>query len=269
MFNNINGIQLATIDNALVSNQWQRLLSAQEVSQDSIDTLNAKRTILSIGNAKVELLEQLGSGPIANFLTKNPRGGLFSVGLSTVDLKEFTTSLDTKNISYTAAKEQIYIDQNLTSEGGLRVHVSTYEKNDIHGLLNRFFEVSYLVSNPEAISSELATQLRLNQVTFDLTESSEFGFSGFHTYINESREDDIEVIHPLDETNAMGRFFNSRGAGLYMCFAESSNMNEIRSRANDISPGGWIGIQEESITPESAFLHPKLLGGVMVGVKAK
>ena len=77
MFNNINGIQLATIDNALVSNQWQRLLSAQEVSQDSIDTLNAKRTILSIGNAKVELLEQLGSGPIANFLTKNPRGGLF------------------------------------------------------------------------------------------------------------------------------------------------------------------------------------------------
>ena len=267
MFNNINGIQLATKDNALVSNQWQKLLSAQEVSQDTIDTLNAKRTTLSIGNAKVELLEQLGSGPIANFLTKNPRGGLFSVGLSTVDLKEFAISLDTKNISYTAEKGQIYIDQTFTSEGGLRMNVSTFEKNDIRGLLNRFFEVSYLVSNPEAISSELATQLRLNQASFDLTESTEFGFTGFHTYINESCNDDIEVIHPLNETNAMGRFFNNRGAGLYMCFAESSNMNEIRSRANEILPGGWIGSMEENIIPETAFLHPKLLGGVMVGVK--
>ena len=47
-------------------------------------------------------------------------------GITIATLPQFTTSLDTKNISYTAEKEEIYIDQNLTSEGGLRVHVSTY-----------------------------------------------------------------------------------------------------------------------------------------------
>ena len=54
-----------------------------------------------------------------------------------------------------------------------------------------------------------------------------------------------------------------------MCFAESSNMNDIRSRANEILPGGWIGSTDENTIPESAFLHPKLLGGVMVVGKGK
>tara|TARA_B100000029_G_scaffold516508_2_gene630402 strand:+ start:1811 stop:2620 length:810 start_codon:yes stop_codon:yes gene_type:complete len=269
MFNNINTIQLVTNNNDLVCNQWQKLLSAQKVSQDTVDTLNAKRTILYAGNAKVELLEQLGDGEVAKFLSSNPRGGLFSVGLSTTNLEKFTASLDSKNISYITEKEQIYIDETLTTEGGLRVVVSTFEKNEISGLLNRFFEVSYLVSSPDTISSELATKFRLNQANFDLTESKEFGFTGFHTYINDSCTDDIEVIHPLDETNTMGRFFKNKGPGLYMCFAESSNMNEIRSRANEILPGGWIGSTDENTIPESAFLHPKLLGGVMVGVKGK
>jgi len=269
MFNNINSIQLATTDSAVISKQWQKLLSAREVSQDIVSTLNAKRTILSVGNARIEILEQLGNGPITKFLTSNPRGGLFSVGVSTPDLKKFKTSLDAQNISYMAESEQIYIDQSFTSEGGLRIVVNTFEENESIGLLNRFFQVSYLVSNPKTISIELADKFCLNQASFDLTESSEFGFTGFCAYINESCDDHIEVIHPLNQTNAMGRFFSDKGPSLYMCFAESSNMNEIRSRANDISPGGWIGVQEETINPESAFLHPKLLGGVMVGVKAK
>ena len=77
--------------------------------------------------------------------------------------------------------------------------------------------------------------------------------------------DRVETIHPFDATKTMGRFFAKGGPCLYMCFAETDRPAEVRERALAHAADHWTGPRDGD-RPDNQFLHPRALGGVMLGV---
>ena len=75
----------------------------------------------------------------------------------------------------------------------------------------------------------------------------------------------IETIFPHDGAKTMGRYFAKRGPGLYMCYGEAEDVAAIRDRALEQAPADWTGSRGEA-NPDGLFLHPRALGGVMLGV---
>jgi hypothetical protein len=76
---------------------------------------------------------------------------------------------------------------------------------------------------------------------------------------------EVEIIHPFDRNKTMGRFHAKWGDSLYMGYVESDRTDEIRRRALEHGPEDWTGPREGE-RPDNLFLHPRALGGVMLGV---
>lgn len=53
-----------------------------------------------------------------------------------------------------------------------------------------------------------------------------------------------------------------------MCFGESDDLEGVRAFAMMHAPEDWTGPREGPLKRGSIFLHPKALGGVMLGVRA-
>ena len=49
-----------------------------------------------------------------------------------------------------------------------------------------------------------------------------------------------------------------------MCYAETEDVTRIRERAREFAPRDWTG--DNGPAPDGMFLHPKALGGVMMGI---
>lgn len=61
----------------------------------------------------------------------------------------------------------------------------------------------------------------------------------------------------------MGRFFTKFGPSLYMCYGETDDLPRLRTRLEAAAPGDWTGGPDND---DGLFVHPKALGGVMLGV---
>ena len=82
--------------------------------------------------------------------------------------------------------------------------------------------------------------------------------------VNSSSPTAAFTITPFDTTKTMGRFFTRRGPSLYMCFAEADDLPALRARLRDHAPADWTGPPDGPL--DTLFIHPKALGGVMMGV---
>jgi hypothetical protein len=93
--------------------------------------------------------------------------------------------------------------------------------------------------------------------------SERFGYDGELTLFRPDALHRIETIHPYDGNKTMGRFFGRFGPALYMCYGETARLPELRARLEATAPDGWTGSRTDD---DVLFVHPKTLGGVMLGV---
>ncbi len=63
----------------------------------------------------------------------------------------------------------------------------------------------------------------------------------------------------------MGRFFARCGPCLYMSYGEADDTGAVRARLLEHAPDDWTGRSDDE-NPDGLFIHPKALGGVMLGV---
>lgn len=71
-------------------------------------------------------------------------------------------------------------------------------------------------------------------------------------------------MHPYDRDKTMGRYFDRFGASLYMCYGECDDLVSLRECLMELTPDDWTGPREGPL--DGIFVHPKALGGVMLGV---
>jgi hypothetical protein len=261
----IDRIQMVVPERDAASERWRRLLDAQVAREDRVLALGARRTVLGVGTSEVELLEPAGAGPVSDFAKARGGAGLFAAGCAVEAPERVRAALESRGVAFGEEGGQLFLPAEATGGTGLRLVVSPCAPRERIGLVQRLYEVTNLVADVERAAAELARLLALDRAAFVPIRSEQFGYDGVLTLFAPDELDRIEIIHPFDRGKTMGRFHARRGDSLYMGYAESDRTEEIRHRALEHGPEDWTGPRGDE-RPDNLFLHPRALGGVMLGV---
>jgi hypothetical protein len=264
MLSRVDRIQVTSRDRRETARPWRRLLDAEVVREDVIKELAARRSVLRVGTSEVEILEADGPGPVAENVSAGG-GGLFAVGLATPDLAALRAHLGSQGVRYGAEGEQLFMSGEDLGIPGLRVVVSADRERQPEGLLRHLYEATHLTPDFAAASAGIAQRFALDASHFVPIRSERYGYDGTLTLFDPERLDRIETVQPFALDKTMGRFFDRRGPCLYMSYAESDEMGAIRERLLEQAPDDWTG-EREGAAPDGLFIHPKALGGLLLGV---
>jgi hypothetical protein len=264
MLTRVDRIQVTATDRRKAAEHWRRLLEAELVRDDVLKGLGARRSVLRAGTSEVEILDPDGSGPVAEHLSAGG-GGLFAVGFAAPDLDAVRARLDAQGIEREAEGGQLFIDGEQLGIAGLRVVVSQHREREPAGLLSHLYEATHLTPDFAAAAADLARRFALDASHFVPISSERYGYTGTLTLFDPERLDRIETVTTTTHEKTMGRFFQRRGPCLYMAYAESDQVGAIRERLLAQAPADWTG-DREGPAPDGLFIHPKALGGMLLGV---
>jgi hypothetical protein len=259
----VDRVQVVVGDARAVAQRYARLLGGSVARRDRVSALAAQRTVVALGGSEVELLQPDGAGPAADFLS-GAKGGLFAAGFAAPDLSSLRAHLESRGVDAVEEHGQLFLAPEALGIPGLRAVVSRAEQRSRVGLVQNLYEVTLLVDDFQAATDATATTFGLEPSRFVPIRSEEFGYEGVLTLFQPDRLHRVEIITPQDATKTMGRFFGKRGAGLYMCYAETDRIGDIRGRLQEHEPREWTGTPEGPI--DNLFIHPRALGGMMLGV---
>lgn len=267
MFTGIDRVQIVTPDRSGVAAAWERSVGASVDREDAVSVLGAARTVLRVGVSEVELLEPDGDGPVSGFMAETGgRGGIFAVGFATTELDAVRSHFSARSVECSEEGDQLFVGTDAVSGGGFRAVISPDVERERAGVMTRLRQVTYLVADREQSATSLAETFAFDPDDFGTTESPEFGFAAVNVHVTAERRHDVETATPTDDDKAMGRFLLRRGPSFYMCFGESDDLPGLRDLLMQHSPEDWTGPRDGELS--TIFVHPKALGGVMLGVAA-
>ncbi len=264
MLTRVDRVQVVVTERSRAAAAFSRLLDAEVTREDTVRTLAARRTVLRLGSSELELLEPDGAGLVADFLAQT-NGGLFAAGFATPELPKLRAHLQKCGATFAEEGDQLLLSPDTSRMPGLRAVLSAERTRPRVGLLQHLYEVTLLVNDFAGVVQSAAATFALQPSHFVPIRSPEYGYDGTLTLFHPDRLDRIEIITPNEPAKTMGRFFARRGPSLYMCFAEAHDLVPIRTRLLDHAPHDWTGPRDGAV-PDSLFLHPKALAGVMMGV---
>lgn len=264
MLSRVDRIQLSGTDRREIAQRWQKLVGAEFVREDEVNVLGATRGVVRVGESEVEILEPAGAGPVEDHVSQTG-GGLFAAGLAAPDLGALRAHLDAGDVRYEAEGQQLFAGPDALGLPGLRVVLSQWEDREPAGLLRYLYEVTHLTPDAKAAASRIAEVFDVDASHFVAIKSEQYGYDGSLTLFQPERLDRIETIMPDASEKTMGRFFRKQGPCLYMCYGETDDTGAVRESALEHAPKDWTG-PREGPPPDGLFLHPRALGGVMLGV---
>ena len=262
MLDRVDRVLITNADAAAAAGRWVDLLDAEIVATNVVSALAARRVVVAVGDAFIEVLEPTGPGPAADHLALG-RGGPFAVGLSTADLAGLLAHMANAGVHGTDIGGSHYFSETDLRIPGLSVVLSETGQHTPVGLMSNLYEATHLVADAEAATAAIAERFNLDADQFVEIGSDTYGYKGSLTLFDSARLHRIETIYPYDAAKTMGRYFERFGPSLYMCYGETDHLPEIRERLKARAPGAWTGSDDD---PDGLFVHPKALGGTMLGV---
>lgn len=259
MLDRIDRVLVTARDAGAVAEHWCAVFDGAIAHTDNVPALTAKRVVIRIGDAEVEVLEPTGGGPVADHLASG-RGGPFAAGFAATNFDALRKHLAGRG---TDLGGQLFLDDQDLGIPGLNVVISPAEERPRVGLLENLYEVTHLTHDAPGSARAIAETFGLDQASFVPIRSDQYGYDGTLTLFSPNALHRIETIHPYDASKTMGRFFQRFGPSLYMCYGETDRLPELRDRLKTLAPNDWTGADDN---PDGLFVHPKALGGVMVGV---
>ena len=261
MLTRIDRVLVTAHDAAAVASRWVELLDAQKLREDTIAPLAAKRIVLGVGDAELEILEPTGAGPVARHVAAG--GGAFAAGVATRNIHRMRRRFAEAGIVPTQFGQQFFVDGGRIGVPGLNVVVSPHVDRPRYGLLTNLYEVTHLTGDPNTAAAAIARVFDLKARNFVAIHSAAFGYDGVLTLFDPDALHRIETINPFDRTKTMGRYFDRYGPRLYMCYGETDRLPELRNRVKKLAASDWTGSDTDQ---NGLFVHPRALGGVMLGV---
>ena len=262
MLHRVDRIQMSARNAHAVAERWCELLDAQVEHADYIDVLDCDRVTVRVGDACVEVLQPNGPGLVQEHLDTG-RGGPFSIGVTTDDMARLGAHLGGQGIQGTPIGEQLLLHESVLGIAGLSVVVTPHADRPAVGLMKNLYEATHLTGDANLAAADIARVFGLDAADFVPIRSEQYGYDGALTLFDANQLHRVETIHPFDANKTMGRFFNRFGPSLYMCYGETDDLGAVRERLKALAPGAWTGSDEND---DGLFIHPKALGGVMLGV---
>ena len=268
MLNKIDRVQIVVPDVAEATRGWIELLDAEPDGQDRIAGLGARRQNLRIGTGVIEFLEPDGEGVVAEALNK--RGAhLFAAGASSPDLDMLGMRFADKGLTPLFEGPQFHLNEAETGIEGLRLVLSEARERPRVGLIDFLYEATILSSDTEGVTRQMNELLGLDGSNYTEITSDFFGYRGTLTLFEKDCLDRLEVITPTREGTTMERYFSRFGQGLYMAFAETSDIRLIEHRAESMGAGHTVdrpADRSDDLPADQLWLHPRSLGGMMLGL---
>lgn len=260
----IDRVQVVVSDAASAAGAWQRLLGAETLREDTVKALGARRRVLTLGESEIELLAPDGAGPATEFLSATG-GGLFAAGIGVADPQALRARLAARDVVAAHEGDQLLLSPEALGIAGLRIVISPLADRRPVGRARFLYEVTHLCDDPQRAVRRFAELFDLDSAHFVPIRSDPFGYEGTLTIFHPDRLDRLEIIRPFDAAKTMGRFHVRRGDCLYMAYAESDDPAAIRAQCVASAPHDWTGPRDAAV-PDNLFLHPRALGGMMLGV---
>ncbi|MDH3640541.1 MAG: hypothetical protein OES38_00465 [Gammaproteobacteria bacterium] len=262
MLHRVDRVQVTGHNAQAVADRWCQVLDCEVAGADEVEALHAKRITLSVGDSLVEILEPVGPGLARSHLDIG-RGGPFSVGVSANDVGALREHLGTLGVERIELGEQLFLHETHLGIAGLNVLVSPHAEREPVGLMKNLYEATHLTLEAPRAIADIARMFALDADAFVPIHSDQYGYDGALTLFDSSELHRIETIHPFDKAKTMGRFLERFGPSLYMCYGETDDLAAVRERLKSVAPGDWTGSDDND---DGLFIHPKALGGVMMGV---
>lgn len=277
MLSGVDRVQLAVADRAGAARGWVEILGAEHAGDDRVACLGALRSRYRLGDGWLELLEPDGAGPVDDALRVRGRSHLYAGGVSTPDVTALAAHLQARGVEPPSEGSQLFLDTAHTGGHGLRLVVSPAAASGSAaasapvGRIDHLYEITNLVRDAGGTARHYAELFGLDTSSFCPIRSEEYGYDGILTLFDPDRLDRLEVITPRAPEKTMGRFFAKQGETLYMCFAETGELSAIEERVQELGvphtrvppPGERPG------SPDTIFLHPPALGGMMLGLSRR
>ena len=255
-------MQLAVRDRAAAEETFVALFDAKKVSEDKVDVLAAKRTVMQAGISEFELLEPDGDGLVRDFVAQRGEG-LFAAGFSTLDVEALSRRLSSHGVLWREEGGQVYIEPAQTP--GLRMVLSEDAERERVGVLTWLYEATNIVDDHRAAAAFYAETFGLDASKFSPIASKDYGYKGQLTLFDPpNRLDRIELSQITDPERAMGRFAQKHGQSLYMCYVETDRVPDMIERLE--KHGAKHARRKDAHNPEGLFIHPTALHGVLMGV---
>jgi len=267
MLERVDRMQLAVRDRARAAGTFARLLGAEVAREADSEVLNARRTILALGESELELCEPRGPGPAQEFIDRWGEG-LLAAGFATSRLAELARHFDATGVGYARDGAQLCLPASSTA--GMPMVISPLAARPRVGPVSFLYEATNALDRDWRQVAELYTRLfRLDPARFSPIGSERFGYEGTLLLFDPpARLDRIELGQTFaDRPGAMRRFVERRGGdALYMCYLETHDFDGLKERLLD---GGARVIPRGSnlaAERDGAWVHPKSLHGLLLGI---
>lgn len=268
MLKAMDRVVMAAADAAAVAAGWEQLLDAEPAGQRDCSALGARSHLWRLGDGWLEILTPTAAGPVADAV--QARGAhLFASGYTSADLSALRSHWQQVGVDCVQDGERYFLDSAALGVPGLRLFVGPHEPQPQAGLIETFYESSPLVPDFAAATERASHVLALDERAFEPIGSADYGYQGVLTLFDRDRLDRLEIITPNQPETTMARYHRKFGDSLYMCFAESSALAEIESRAQAAGAGHTAvpdAGERDALGAHTVFLHPPALGGMMLGL---
>ena len=261
MLSRVDRVQLVVPDREAAVRTWEAFFGAVKVGEDGSRFLNAHRTTVQGGESLFEFLEPAGAGPVQDFANQW-RQGLYGVGFATPSLFEATRHFNSYDIKYTDEKGQLFLPLDAT-HGMPTVLVEETQRERV-GNISFVYEVTNPVPDWQTTAAAYTRLFKLDPSRYSPIHSGLYGYDGTLTLFNPpQRLDRIEITQTHGD-GAMHRFFQRRGASLYMCYIETEDVAGLAARLR--SNSARFTDSEDNPPETGLFIHPSSLHGLLMGV---
>lgn len=264
MLDRVDRVILSVPDREAAVARWKQFFGAERVRDYESTVLGAKATVVQAGDSEFEFCEPNGDGPLGAFRERWGQG-LFGAGFSTPDLQAMARHLDAEGVTYVEDNGRLFLDASQTI--GMPTIISQSERRNPVGDINFVYEVTNPVPDWKAANDLYVRIFGLDESRFSPIESERYGYRGTLTLFNPpERLDRIEITETFGG-GAMDRFFQKRGASLYMCYIEVDDVLALGGRLEAAN----ARFNYAAGRPDGAglFIHPTSLFGMLMGVSLK
>jgi len=265
MLDRCDRVQIAVHDAARAAERFRQLLGCEIARHDHSRYLDARRTVLAVGESEFELCQPDGAGRTQDFLSRRGEG-LMTAGYCTADLDGMVKRWQGLGVPYEHDGEQLYLGADITFGLPMVISQSTYRRRV--GPVSFLYETTNtLITDWRRAAAVYAGLFGLDPSRFCDIGSERFGYVGTLTLFDPpNRLDRIELSQVTDSVHPMGRFAHKHGDSLYMCYVEVHDWPNVRGRLLDAkaryTPRGSDPVSE----PDGGWVHPKELHGLLLGI---
>ncbi len=262
MLSRVDRVLLVVRDRAAAARTWQDYFGAEVVREYESRTLGARATVVQAGESEFELLEPSGTGPAREFQSAWGQG-LFAAGFSTPDIQEMARHLQMEGIKVAEDGDRLFLDGLQTV--GMPTILSQDTPREPVGHIRHLYEVTNVVPGWEAARDYYTRIFGLDPTRFSDLKSKRWGYEGTLTLFNPPAQLDRIEITQVSGESAMQRFYEKRGASLYMCFIETDDVMALAARLQE-SDARFVHSEPDRAPEAGLFIHPSSLHGMLMGV---